>query len=174
MAGAYGGVDVLVNNAGVVKERPFLEVTDEEWDEVLGTNVRGAMLCTRAVGRRMVAAGSGRVVNVASSFAVRGIPGYAAYAASKGAIVSLTRTLAMEWARHGVRVNAVAPGPFETEWNAAMFADPEVGPRIRRTIPLGRVGQPDELGPLVCYLASPASGFVTGETIVVDGGARWR
>jgi NAD(P)-dependent dehydrogenase (short-subunit alcohol dehydrogenase family) len=170
-----GGLDVLVNNAGVIVERPAVDTRDEDFDRIVATNLRGTFLCCRAAGRRMVAAGrGGKVVNVASHFALMGVPGYVAYAASKGGILALSRTLAVEWARHGIQVNAVAPGHFATEMNVEAMADPGLGRKVVQGIPARRIGRPEELGPLVVYLASPASDFMTGQTVVIDGGATAR
>jgi 2-deoxy-D-gluconate 3-dehydrogenase len=142
----------------------------EEWRAVLETNLTGAFTCCRAVGPTLIAQRRGKVINVASVLAARGLPGYTAYSASKGGLVALTRTLAVEWARHNVQVNAVAPGWFVTPMNATAFADERTRERLLRDVPARRVGQPEELGPLVVYLASPASDFVTGEVVYIDGG----
>jgi 2-deoxy-D-gluconate 3-dehydrogenase len=166
----HGRLDVLVNNSGVLRSAPLVDTTDEDWDAVLGTNLRGTFICTRAAGRAMVAAGSGKIINVASNFAFKGVPQHAAYCASKAALVSLTRTAAVEWAPHGVQVNAIAPGYVETDLNTDVRADAQVATRIVRQIPAGRIGLPAELGPLAVLLAGPASDFMTGQTVVVDGG----
>lgn len=166
----HGRLDVLVNNSGVLRAGPLVDTTDDDWDIVLGTNLRGTFTCTRAAGRIMVAASKGKIINVASNFAFKGVPRHAAYCASKAALVSLTRTAAVEWAPHGVQVNAIAPGYVETDLNTEVRADSRLGTRIVRQIPAGRMGLPAELGPLAVLLASPASDFMTGQTVVVDGG----
>ncbi|WP_028924805.1 SDR family NAD(P)-dependent oxidoreductase [Pseudonocardia acaciae] len=165
-----GRVDILVNNSGVVSSTELLETTDAEWDRVLDTNLRGTFLATREVGRHLVAQGSGKVINMASNFAFKGIPGHAAYSASKAAVVAFTRSMALEWARHGVQVNALAPGYVATDLNADVRADPDALNRILRGVPARRMGRADELAPWIVLLASPASDFMTGETIVIDGG----
>lgn len=165
-----GGLDILVNNAGIVRECPLLETTDDDWDAVIDTNVRGTFLCTRSAGRVLTAKGSGKIINVASNLGVLAVARLASYCASKGAIIQLTKALALEWAPFGVQVNAIAPGYFETDMNAELRARPESLGRILRRIPAGRMGRPEEVGPLAVFLASAASDFVTGETVVIDGG----
>ncbi|MQA83573.1 MAG: glucose 1-dehydrogenase [Streptosporangiales bacterium] len=169
-AAELGGLDILVNNSGVLGAGDSLDVTDDDWDTVMATNARGTFACSRAAGRYMIPAGHGKIVNVASNFAFHGVARCAAYCASKGAIVSLTRALAVEWAPHNVQVNALAPGYFGTDFNAAARADPDLNARILRQVPARRVGEPEELGPWVVLLASDASDFMTGEAIVIDGG----
>jgi NAD(P)-dependent dehydrogenase (short-subunit alcohol dehydrogenase family) len=165
-----GPVDVLVNNAGVCFHRPALEVPDEEWRAVFDVNVDGLWHCSRIVGEQMVARGSGAIVNVGSISAmiVNRPQMQPAYNASKAAVHQLTRSLAAEWAPHGVRVNALAPGYVKTEMS------PVDEPRFRRhwieDAPMERYATPDELGPSLLYLASDASSFVTGSVLVVDGG----
>jgi NAD(P)-dependent dehydrogenase (short-subunit alcohol dehydrogenase family) len=165
-----GGLDVLVNNAGVVREGPLLETSDEDWDTVIETNVRGTFLCTRAAGRVLTENRSGKIINVASNLGLIAVSRLAAYCASKGAIVQFTKVMALEWASFGIQVNAIAPGYFETDMNTAIRARPEVLGRVLSRIPSGRMGRPEELGALAVFLASSASDFMTGETIVMDGG----
>jgi NAD(P)-dependent dehydrogenase (short-subunit alcohol dehydrogenase family) len=165
-----GGLDIVVNNSGVVSSLPLLEVSDEEWDRVLDTNLRGVFLVTRAAGRHLVGQGSGKVVNIASNFAFKGVAGHAAYCASKAGVVAFTRAMAVEWARYGVQVNALAPGYVETDLNADVRADPDAAERIVRSVPARRMGRADEFGPWVVLLASPASDYMTGETVTIDGG----
>ncbi|MEU6646286.1 3-oxoacyl-ACP reductase family protein [Saccharomonospora sp. NPDC046836] len=166
----FGRVDVLVNNGGIVASTPLAEQSAQEWDRVVATNLRGVFLCTRAVSRHLLAQRSGKVVNIASNFALQGVPNHAAYSASKAGVIAFTRSMAMEWARDGIQVNAIAPGYFATDLNAEMRKDEELTSKVVRSIPLKRMGHPDELRPWLLLLAGPASDFVTGEVVVLDGG----
>jgi 2-deoxy-D-gluconate 3-dehydrogenase len=168
--GALGRLDVLVNNSGIAVVKPLIETTPEEWHAVLGTNLTAAFTLCRAAGPAMIARKAGKVINVASIAGTHGMPGYSAYAASKGGLIALTRTLAVEWARHNIQVNAIAPGWFLTPMNQHAFADDRIRERLLRDVPARRTGKPEELGPLVVYLASPASDFMTGEVVFIDGG----
>lgn len=165
-----GDLDVLVNNSGALQSAALLETSTEDWDKIIQTNLRGSFLCMRAAGRHFAEQQSGKVINIASNFAFKGVPSFASYCASKAAIISLTKTAAVEWGRFGVQVNALAPGYIETDINAAARGDDKVRASLLKQIPSGRMGQAEELGPLVVYLASQASDFMTGETIVFDGG----
>lgn len=165
-----GGLHVLVNNSGVLHAAPLIETSPQEWDRVVATNLRGTFLCMRAAGRHFVKRREGKVINVASNFAFMGVPHFASYCASKAGVVNLTRAAAIEWASSGVQVNAVAPGYVETEMNAAARDDEKLSARIIGQIPARRMARAEELGPLVVYLASTASDFMTGETLVFDGG----
>jgi 2-deoxy-D-gluconate 3-dehydrogenase len=167
---AFGRLDVLVNNSGIAIVKPLVETTLEDWRAVVETNLTGSVLFCRAVGPTLIAQQRGKVINIASLLGARGLPGYGAYSASKGGIIALTRTLAVEWARHNVQVNAIAPGWFLTPMNAHAFADDRLRDRLLREVPARRTGKPEELGPLVVYLASSASDFVTGEVVYIDGG----
>jgi 2-deoxy-D-gluconate 3-dehydrogenase len=167
---ALGRIDVLVNNSGTAVVKPLVETTLEEWRAVLDTNLTGPFALCRAAGRAMIARRSGKVINIASVLGAHGLAGYTAYSASKGGLIALTRTLAVEWARHNIQVNAIAPGWFVTPMNAPAFADEKTRERLLREVPARRTGRPEELGPLVVYLASPASDFMTGETVFIDGG----
>jgi NAD(P)-dependent dehydrogenase (short-subunit alcohol dehydrogenase family) len=169
---AFGPADVLVSNAGFTTVVPAEEQSVEDWRAHLDVNLTGVFLCAQRFGRGMLAAGRGTIVNVASvlGFVASGQIRQAAYAASKGGVVNLTRELAAQWARRGVRVNALAPGWFPTEMTADMFADERSQVWMRGRTPLGRGGQLEELvGPLL-FLASDASSFVTGHVLTVDGG----
>lgn len=165
-----GGLHVLVNNSGVIHSSSLVKTGLEDWERVVATNLRGTFLCTRAAGRHFLERGEGKVVNVASNFAFVGVPRFASYCASKAAVLGLTRAAAIEWAPHNVQVNAVAPGYVETDMNAAARGDEKLRDRISGQIPVRRMAKAEELGPLVVYLCSPASDFMTGETIVFDGG----
>ncbi len=167
---AVGRVDVLVNNAGACIHRPALEVTPQEWRSVMDVNVNGVWNCAQAFGRQMVEQGTGVIVNVGSMSAniVNRPQWQPAYNASKAAVHHLTRSLAAEWAPLGVRVNALAPGYINTEMSPV--DDPEFRRYWIEDAPLQRVGQPEELGPSVVFLASAASAFMTGEVLVIDGG----
>jgi 2-deoxy-D-gluconate 3-dehydrogenase len=166
----FGRVDILVNNAGIAHVSPLLELTLTDLKRVFDVNVVGTFLCARAFGAHMVAQRKGTVINVASIAGLGGEPDVSAYCASKGAVIAFTKALAVEWARHGVTVNALAPGYFRTDLNKKALDDVQVGPKIVKHIPLRRVGQPEELGPLVVYLASDAAAFMTGSVVVLDGG----
>ncbi len=166
----FGRVDVLVNNAGIAVAKPVLELSVAELRGVLDVNVLGPFLCARAFGGHMVAERAGRIINIASISGLIGESDLTAYAASKGALIAFTKGLAIEWARHGVTVNAIAPGYFRTPLNQSAIDDPVIGTKLLRNIPLKRVGQPEEIGPLVVYLASDAASFMTGSVVVIDGG----
>jgi NAD(P)-dependent dehydrogenase (short-subunit alcohol dehydrogenase family) len=171
-ASRFGAADVLVNNAGFTTVVAAEEQSAEDWRAHLEVNLTGVFLCAQRFGRGMLAAGRGNIVNVASvlGFVASGQIRQAAYAASKGGVVNLTRELAAQWARRGVRVNALAPGWFPTEMTSDMFGDERSLAWMRRRTPLGRGGELDELvGPLL-FLASDASSFVTGHILTVDGG----
>jgi len=169
--GRFGRLDSVVNNAGIAPASKFVDQPDEVFDEVLTVNLAApAALARRAAGHWIAVGSPGSVINVASTSALKGKALLAAYSASKGGLLRLTEALAGEWARYGIRVNVVAPGAFETDAQAAVLADPDTLATRLRKIPARRMGQPDELGPLVCYLASEASGFVTGACFVIDGG----
>lgn len=166
----FGRVDILVNNSGIVASSPLIDQSSDEWDRVIATNLRGTYLATRAVGRHMIAQGSGKVVNIASNFALQGVANHAAYSASKAGVIAFTRSMAIEWSRDGIQVNAIAPGYFATTLNAELRDDPDAMAKVVRAIPARRMGAPDELKPWLLLLASSASHFMTGEVIVIDGG----
>ena len=167
----FGKVDILLNNAGINIRRPSLEVDDSaDWDPVINTNLKGCLLCAQAVAPGMIERGYGRIINLGSIMSAVSLPGRAAYASSKHGLLGLTRTLALEWAKHGVTVNCLCPGPFATEMNQPILNDPARNQEFVSKIPIGRWGDPKELAGAVLFLASPASGFVTGTALYVDGG----
>jgi NAD(P)-dependent dehydrogenase (short-subunit alcohol dehydrogenase family) len=167
---ALGPIDILVNNAGVTLEKKTVDVTDEDWDAVLATNLTAMFRCARAVAPGMIERGRGKVINVGSMYGRLGVPRYAAYCASKAAVDGLTRSLAAEWARHGIQVNCLAPGYMNTDIPRAAMADPETRERFLSKVPARRLGEPAEAAALAVYLASPASDFMTGQTVYLDGG----
>lgn len=167
---ATGAIDVLVNNAGSVLYKPALDTTEDDWREALDTNLSGLFWSCQAFGRRMLERGRGKIINVSSDIGIRGEPGWAAYSASKGGVVALSKTLAWEWAPK-VTVNIIAPGPFFTDANRLAFDQPEVLDAVNARVPLGRVGDPArDIGPLTVLLAGPGSDFMTGAIFRVDGG----
>ncbi len=167
----HGRIDVLVNNAGIFKAAPFLDVTEDDFDAVIRVNLKGAFLVAQAVAREMVKTGGGSVVNMSSVNAVMAIPSIASYNMSKGAINQLTRAMALALADQGVRVNAVAPGTIATELAAqAVLTSEEAKARILSRTPMKRLGEPEEIADVVAYLASDASSYLTGEIITADGG----
>ena len=168
---AFGGIDGLVNNAGIFKAAPFLEIAEADWDAVLAVNLKGSFLVGQAVGRVMVAAGRGAIVNMSSVNATLTIPSIASYNVSKGGINQLTRVMALSMAEQGVRVNAVAPGTIATELAAkAVLTSDEAKARIMMRTPMKRLGEPAEIADVCAWLLSDASSYVTGEIVVADGG----
>lgn len=168
---ACGRVDVLVNNAGVPLKRAALDMTRSEWDNVLAINITGAFFMSQQLGRHLVNSGRpGCIISIASTFGVVGVPERAAYGVSKAAVSHMTKMLAIEWAEHGIRVNAVAPGTIETPSRAAGLADPVRRQAVLARIPMRRFGTAEEIAAAVCYLASPGAAYVTGHTLLVDGG----
>lgn len=168
--GELGRIDILINNAGVNIRGPIETLSESDWDQVLDVNLKGAWLCCRAVAATMKAQRWGRVINVSSMLGEVSIAGRTPYASSKAGLNLLTKTLALEWAPSGINVNAIAPGPFATEMNLPLLENPELRASFESKIPLGRWGDPEELGPLAVFLASEASSFVTGTVITIDGG----
>ncbi|HMH51570.1 MAG TPA: glucose 1-dehydrogenase [Candidatus Acidoferrum sp.] len=170
--GALGRLDIVVNNSGVARVKPLVEWTPDEWRALLDVNLGGVINGCRAAAAHLIAQGAGKVVNVSSMLGAIGLPGYTIYSATKGAIVAFTRTLGVEWARHNIQVNAIAPGWFETDMSAPAFdtGDTRLADRLLRDVPARRRGRPEEIGPLAVYLASSASDFMTGQTIYLDGG----
>jgi 2-deoxy-D-gluconate 3-dehydrogenase len=171
VAGGLGRLDILVNNAGLIRRAPAAEYSDDDWDRVIEVDLTAAFRLARAAGALMIASGrGGRIVNVASILAFQGGITVPAYAAAKGGLAQLTKALANEWAAKGVNVNAIAPGYIETDVTTALRADPIRNRQILDRIPAGRWGQPDDLAGAVVFLASPASRYVHGHVLAVDGG----
>jgi NAD(P)-dependent dehydrogenase (short-subunit alcohol dehydrogenase family) len=166
----FGHVDILVNCAGKIKRTPTLTVSEEEWTDILNTNLTGTLRACQVFGRQMLERGSGRIVNIASLNSFVALNEVAAYAASKAGIASLTRSLAVEWSKRGVTVNAIAPGVFRTDLNAKLLDSTPRGQELLMRTPMGRFGKTEELVGAAIYLASDAASFVTGQTLVVDGG----
>jgi 2-deoxy-D-gluconate 3-dehydrogenase len=167
---ALGGLQILVNNAGIDLPKPLLDIDEDGYDRVMDTNVKSMFLFTRAAGPHMIAQRYGRVINMASVGAFVAAPNQAIYHASKAAVAHLTKATAIEWARHNITVNAVAPGWIRTELIRHLSDDEEKLGRYLKTIPLRRLGEPKEIAPLVAYLASDLAAFMTGSVVVIDGG----
>ncbi len=166
----HGRIDVLFNNAGLGFARAALEVSEADWDAMMAVNLRGLFFVTQAVARAMIASGGGRVINMSSQAAVVGLPDAAVYCASKGGVNALTRALAIEWASHGINVNALAPTFVETPGTKAILDNPARRADILAKIPLGRMATIDDITAAVIYLASPASRAMTGAVLALDGG----
>jgi len=167
---ALGGVQILVNCAGLVKRAPTLEVSEAEWNAILETNLNGTFRACRVIGRHMIENGYGRIINIASLSSFVALYEVAAYSASKAAVASFTKSLAIEWACRGVCVNAIVPGVFRTELNAGLLDGTERGRELLMRTPMKRFGELDELVGAAVFLASDAASFVTGHLLVVDGG----
>jgi NAD(P)-dependent dehydrogenase (short-subunit alcohol dehydrogenase family) len=165
-----GRLDILVNNAGTSVRRPALEIDEADWDRVVDTNIKGAFFCAQAAGRVMVKQGRGKIVNIASALGFVASEDLSVYCTTKAAIVQMTRALALEWARYQVNVNAIAPTTTRTPMMDQRLTDPEIHAAYVRNIPMGRVGATEDLVGALLFLTSSASDFVTGHTIVVDGG----
>lgn len=165
-----GGLDILINNAGVLTPGALLDAGDEPWTAALETNVMGTVRMTRAAGALLVEQRHGKVINVASNFAFKGVAQHAAYCASKAAIVSFTRSMAVEWASHGVQVNAIAPGFIATDLNADVRENEQRAAKVLKAVPARRFGEVDDVARLLVPLCDPRSSFITGSVFTVDGG----
>jgi NAD(P)-dependent dehydrogenase (short-subunit alcohol dehydrogenase family) len=167
---AFGRIDILVNNAGISHVLAAEDHTEEIWDAIIDTNLKGTFLCSQAVGRQMIQQKRGTIVNMSSQAGTIGLHNHVAYCASKAGVDLLTKVLALEWAPHNIRVNAVAPTAISTPMTDKVFADPEVRAGVTSKIPLGRFGNPEEVAGAVIFLASEASSMITGHILLVDGG----
>ncbi len=170
VSGALGPIEGLVNAAGITRRSPAAEFPLADWERILAVNLTGTFLCCQAVGRGMLARRRGKIVNIASIAARIGLPGTVAYSASKGGVVMVTRALAVEWAPYNVQVNAIAPSWFQTAMGSLIDREPEYRERVMRRVPVGRMGQPDELVGATIFLLSDAATMVTGHVLAVDGG----
>jgi 2-deoxy-D-gluconate 3-dehydrogenase len=166
----FGKLDIFVNNAGVSHTQLALEITEKDWDKVMDLNVKSLFFCCQAAGRVMKEQGYGKIINLASVAGAVGDLGISPYTASKAAVINLTRSLALEWVRYGIQVNAIGPAYFETDMNREELSNPKVRGKITGKTPMKRLGEPDELAGAVLLLASDASSYMTGQTIYVDGG----
>lgn len=166
----FGAVDILVNCAGKTRRGPALEISEEDWNDILNTNLTGTLRACQVFGRKMIERKSGRIINIASLSSFAAWNGVAAYGASKSAVASLTKSLAIEWAAHGVCVNALVPGVFRTQLNSSLLDGTSRGKEILMRTPMQRFGKVEELVGAAVFLASDASSFVTGHLLVVDGG----
>ena len=167
-----GQIDILVNCAGIILRKPIEEVSDEEWDSILDVNLRGVFLCSQIAGREMIKRKQGKIINISSNIAQVLQPGRGIYAVSKAGVSHLTKVMALEWAPYHINVNAIAPAPTMTDLNKKFFDEhPEDYQERLRSIPMGRLGDPQDYEGMAIFLASKASDFVTGQTLFVDGGS---
>lgn len=167
---AFGKVDILVNSAGRTKRAPTLDFDENDWNDIIETNLNGTLRSCQIFGKHFISNGYGRIINIASLSTFVSLFEVAAYSASKAAVASLTKSLAIEWAKHGVNVNAIAPGVFKTDLNRELLESTERGKEFQMRTPMGRFGKVEELAGAAVFLASEAASFVTGEVLVVDGG----
>jgi len=167
----WGGIQVLINNAGIVVRKPAEEILEDEWDRVIDINLKGTFLCAQAAARAMISAGKGgKIINISSIMGVVALPPRSPYCASKGGIINLTKDLAAEWAKYGITVTGIAPGWTVTEMTEAYFSQEPVRQFLLERIPLNRLGKPEDIANLAVFLSSDYSDYITGQTICVDGG----
>jgi len=167
---AFGRIDILVNNAGINRPQRAEDVTEDNWDQVMNTNLKGLFFCAQAVGQVMISQKNGKIINISSDAGTVGIPGRAAYCASKGGVNLVTKVLAIEWAQHNINVNAIAPAFIETPLTEPMLKDPTFNKYVLENTPLGRVGKPKDVSSAAVFLASEASDYITGHILLIDGG----
>jgi NAD(P)-dependent dehydrogenase (short-subunit alcohol dehydrogenase family) len=167
---AYGRIDILFNNAGISIRGPAESFSLEDWNKVITVNLTGMFICAQAVGKLMIKQGKGKIINTASVSAKLGHPGNLAYAAAKHGVVGMAKVMAVEWAKYHVNVNCIAPGVIRTSLTAKAFADAEKYKELVSKVPMGRLGEPDDLVGAVIFLASEASNYITGQTIYIEGG----
>ena len=171
VTGAFGNLDVLVNNASVPLRKAATEVTPEEWDAVMQPNLTGTFFMCQQMGRHLIGSGRpGCIINMASTHGIVALAERLVYGVSKAAVMHMTKMLAIEWAQHGIRVNSIAPGTVDTPSRAAFLSDPKTREMMLDRVPLHRLGTADEVAAAVCYLASPEAAYITGHTLVMDGG----
>jgi NAD(P)-dependent dehydrogenase (short-subunit alcohol dehydrogenase family) len=166
----FGRIDILVNNAGIVRQKTAETMTEKEWDDVIKVNLKGEFLCAQAVGTQMIKQQTGRIINIASVAGLFGSSGTVAYCASKAGVILLTKTLAVEWAKYNINVNAICPGVIVTRMTDSYLKNKNFSQMIKTRVPLARPGTPDELIGSVVYLSSKASEYMTGHALVIDGG----
>jgi len=166
----FGKIDILVNNAGIVTQGPFLSMEEKQWDKLISIDLKGVFLCSKEAAKHMVKEKYGRIVNIASVAGIMGFQGLAHYCSAKAAVINFTKEISLELAPQGISVNAIAPGAIETDMTKAIKSDPQMVKGIMSQIPLGRFGKPEEIAAAVVFLASDEASYVTGTTLVVDGG----
>ncbi len=168
---SFGGIDILVNNAAIVVVCPAEELTPEDWDKTMAVDLRGLFFCSQAVGKQMIKQQKkGKIINIAAVSALMALRPLIAYNSAKGGVISLTKSLAIDWAKYGINVNAIAPTFIKTKMIKSVTDNPALQQFLLRRIPLGRLGEPEDIAGAVIYLASPAADMVTGHTLIVDGG----
>ncbi|MFH0820717.1 MAG: glucose 1-dehydrogenase [Candidatus Peregrinibacteria bacterium] len=170
VVGTFKHIDILINNAGVYFPTPIKDLKEQDWDKIISVNLKGTLLCAQAVGNQMIKQKSGAIVNVASVAGIMAFAQSGAYNSSKAAIIMLTKTLAIEWASYGIRVNAICPGIFATDMTKGLLGDKGFQQMVSSRVPMKRYGTPDELAGAAIYLASDAASYTTGHALVADGG----